>query len=172
MRDRFLGPECRVRDPRGQFAQLFTEAHKPEELYGCSRADQPWLPDLILTPHDSLAVVRKIRGARPVRWLPYRRLEGTHRAEGIIAAVGPGIRHGREIHAHIVDCAPTILSALGLRIPDDMEGRVLTEIFEKPPTVEREAAQGASLGSSTDEVYSDRELQQVTERLSDLGYLE
>ena len=186
LRDRLLGAECRVRDPNGEQVQLFTEVHKPEELYGCRREDQPWLPDLLLMPRPSLAVIRKIRGRRAVRWLPYRRVEGTHRPEGVFVASGPGIGaaggggltlpDGWE--AHIADCAPTILAALGLRVPGDMQGRVLTEIFRKPPTVEAETDLQSTVDradgrdAAEGEVYSDDELQKVTERLADLGYLE
>ncbi|MBU0718655.1 MAG: alkaline phosphatase family protein [Planctomycetes bacterium] len=171
LRTRFLGKECRVRDRSGQLIPLFSEVHKPEELYGCSREDHPWLPDLILTPRESLAVIRKIRGRRPVRWLSYRKLEGTHRPNGVFVATGPGIARKTDVAAHIVDCTPTILAALGLRIPDDMEGRVLTEVFERPPTVETEAA-AVGDRSSTEEAYSPADLREVTARLSDLGYLE
>ena len=172
LKQRFLGEECRVRAPNGESVRLFSEVHKPEELYHCTREQQPWLPDLLLIPRESLAVVRKIRGRSAVRWLPYRRIEGTHRPDGILVATGPGIASNIEVHAHIVDCAPTILALLGLRIPDDMEGRVITEIFESPPTIETEAAQVGEKDSDGGEGYSAEELQQVTERLSDLGYLE
>ena len=94
-------------------------------------------------------------------------------------ATGLGVRRApwdedrsRKLEAHIVDCAPTILSMLGLPIPDDMEGRVITEIFDSPPTIEREAAKAGEHASDGGEGYSPEELQQVTERLSELGYLE
>jgi len=172
LRDRLLGPQCRVTDPLGEQVQLFSAVHKPEELYGCSREAQPWLPDLILTPRDGLAVIRKIRGRRSVRWLPYRRIEGTHRPHGILIAGGPGVASGRKVSCHIVDCAPTLLALLGLRIPDDMEGRVVDEIFERPPTVETAAPTVSAPDVTQEEVYSSAELDQITERLSDLGYLE
>ena len=120
-----------------------------------------------------MAVIRKIRGRSPARWLRYGRIEGTHRPTGIFVAAGPGIAKGREVSCHIVDCAPTVLALLGLRIPEDMEGRVVDEIFERPPIVERETAPTAvSPSSDEQEVYSEVELDQITERLSDLGYLE
>jgi len=169
---RLLGDECRVRDPQGREIHLFSDVQKPEELYGCSRTDQPWLPDLILTPHESLAVVRKIRGRRVVRWLSYHRLEGTHRPDGVLMATGPGIARSANVHANIVDCAPTILAMLGLRVPDDMQGRVIQGLFERPPAIEYEAARVSAASADKEEVYSTHELQQVTERLSDLGYLE
>ena len=169
---RLLGDECRVRDPQGREIHLFSDVQKPEELYGCSRTDQPWLPDLILTPHESLAVVRKIRGRRVVRWLSYHRLEGTHRPDGVLMATGPGIARVENVRANILDCAPTILAMLGLPVPDDMQGRVIHELFEQQPTLEYTPAKVASCPASKEEVYSAHELQQVTERLSDLGYLE
>ncbi len=44
---RLLSEECSAKRPDGQTIGLFPEVHKPEELYGCSREDQPWMPDLI-----------------------------------------------------------------------------------------------------------------------------
>ncbi|RME38582.1 MAG: hypothetical protein D6788_07140 [Planctomycetota bacterium] len=174
LRRRFLGPECRVTDPAGRTVPLFTAVHKPEELYGCTREHRPWLPDLMLIPHEALAVVRKIRGHQPVRWLPYRRIEGTHRPEGILIAAGGGIARRGGIEAHIVDCAPTILAHLGIPVPEDMEGRVIDELFESPPAVQRAAVGGQASATSPppEEVYSEKDLQRITERLSDLGYLE
>jgi len=152
---------------------LFPEVHKPEELYRCSRQDQPWLPDLMLIPQESLAVARKIRAPRPVQWLPYRKIEGTHRPNGILASFGPGIAHRTGTRAHIVDCAPTILAMLGLPVPEDMQGRVLTELFDRPVKVKSASASVTSTRSDeTGDVYSEAELEKVTERLSDLGYLE
>jgi predicted AlkP superfamily phosphohydrolase/phosphomutase len=169
---RFLGDECRARDPQGNTIQLFAEVHRPEELYGCSRDKQPWLPDLLLVPYPSLAVVRKIRGQHSVRWLSYRRLEGTHRPDGILVATGPGIARTERLRAHIVDCAPTILAMLGLPIPDDMEGRVLLDVFETPPAIKTEKPGTTAQAIHADEVYSQAQLDRVTERLADLGYLE
>jgi len=173
---RFLGPECRTRAPDGEEFAMFTEVHKPEELYGVSRENQPWMPDLILTPRDGLAVVRRIRGRNPVQWLPYRRIEGTHRPDGILVAAGPHIAKVANVHAEIVDCAPTLLAMLGLRIPDDMQGRVVTELFDGPMTVETEAATSPGVtaqgSTATDEVYSQDDLDAVTDRLQELGYLE
>ena len=72
----------------------------------------------------------------------------------------------------IIDAAPTILAMLGLRIPDDMEGTAITELFDPPLTCEKEAAASADGQVSDDQVYSEEEQRLLTERLSDLGYLE
>jgi len=174
--ERFTGQECRATDPSGKSIPLFTEVHKPETLWNCSREKQPWLPDLILTPYDGLAVVRKIRGSKAINWLPFRKLEGTHRKDGIFVASGPGVSNVPRFASHIVDCAPTILALLGLPIPDDMEGDVMLDLFAKPPTILKERSkkvEPAPAQKNLDsEVFSDDDMKRVTERLADLGYLE
>jgi arylsulfatase A-like enzyme len=129
------------------------------------------MPDLLLVPHPGLAVVRKIRGGQPVRWHPERRRGGTHRVEGILVANGPVIRAGGKVEATMADIAPTLLAALGSRVPADMEGQVLLNLFETEPRVEYEEARAAKR-LEHDEVYSQAEKEALTRRLSDLGYLE
>lgn len=57
---------------------------------------------------------------------------GDHDENGIFIAAGPHIRKGLELpSAHIQDMAPTILYAMGLLVPDDMDGEVMLDVFEK-----------------------------------------
>lgn len=161
-----------VRDPQEQEVQPFEAVHKPEELYNCERDQYEWLPDLMLVPRPGLAVVRKVRGNRPVIWSSFRKLEGTHRMEGILLAAGEHIRHTNNLQAGIVDIAPTLLAALGLKIPSDMEGRVIAELFDRPPQIEFDAAAAVSAGSPQSDVYNEQEQAVLTRRLADLGYLE
>ncbi len=160
-----------TRDPQGRTIPLFPEVYKAEELYGCSREENPDLPDLLLSPNPGLAVVRRIRGRQPVRWLSEDRLEGTHRVEGILALAGPNVRRGERVEGNIVDVAPTVLAALGLRVPVDMQGRVLREAFMIEPTVEREPPVKKVVEEHA-EVYSEEDKRILEKRLSDLGYLE
>ena len=160
-----------TRDKRGRIIQIFPEVYRTEQLYGCSRAENPDLPDLLLEPRPGLAVVRKIRGYRPVRWCSEARLEGTHRVEGILALGGPNVRHGERLEANIVDITPTALAALGLRVPVDMEGRVLCEAFTSEPVIEREPPV-KKVAEERAEVYTEAERKVLEERLADLGYLE
>jgi predicted AlkP superfamily phosphohydrolase/phosphomutase len=56
---------------------------------------------------------------------------GTHRRDGILIAHGKPFRKGIEIEgARLIDMAPTILHLMGQAAPDDMDGRVLEELFE------------------------------------------
>jgi len=55
-----------------------------------------------------------------------------HELYGIFLAYGRGIKKGQKIEkAKIYDIAPTILHIFGLPIPNDVDGRVLMEIFEE-----------------------------------------
>lgn len=166
-----------VTNPAGKSIHLFPEVHRPEELYHCQRADRAWMPDLMLVPAEGLSAVRKIRGSSPVRWLPWRKIEGTHRLEGIFAARGPGIRAAKQSRANIIDVAPTLLAMLGLRVPQDMEGRVMTDLFDPPIRWEWDAEHSPRPASVAEPVhhqfeYSEDEQRLLTERLADLGYLE
>ena len=160
-----------ARDRHGNRFHVFPEVYKTEELYGCSRAEHPDLPDLLLSPQPGLAVVRKIRGGKPIRWCAQRRLEGTHRTEGIVALAGEGVRCGQTIEGNIIDITPTTLAALGLRVPVDMEGDVLHDAFVRELVVEREPPVEKTHEEHA-EVYSDEERRMLEKRLSELGYLE
>jgi predicted AlkP superfamily phosphohydrolase/phosphomutase/tetratricopeptide (TPR) repeat protein len=60
-----------------------------------------------------------------------------HRPFGIFVANGPGLRRDDVMFgASILDVAPTVLNLFGLPVGRDMDGRVLTTLFEAPPKVE------------------------------------
>jgi predicted AlkP superfamily phosphohydrolase/phosphomutase len=102
--------------------------------------------------------------------------EGMHRPEGIFLAWGPGIATGRLAGRPILaDLAPTILYALGLPVPDGLDGRVLTEVFTPEfvaarPIVTEPAAEVAARGEAGP-VYTAEEEALIQARLRGLGYL-
>src|SRR5262249_52496305 len=56
---------------------------------------------------------------------------GDHRLEGVLIAAGPAFRpNAAPRDAVLLDIAPTVLHLLGVPVPDDMDGRVLTELLE------------------------------------------
>jgi len=59
-------------------------------------------------------------------------LSGWHRLEGIFFAYGPDIKQSGDKLAglKIYDITPTVLHMFGLPVPDDIDGRVLSEIFK------------------------------------------
>jgi predicted AlkP superfamily phosphohydrolase/phosphomutase len=101
---------------------------------------------------------------------------GTHRLQGIIVGRAPVFAVGKEIqNAHLIDIAPTILHLLGAPVPADMDGRVLTEVFQPEFLARHPVRTGEASGTSgTDRPsgYTDEESAKVEERLQALGYVE
>jgi hypothetical protein len=67
------------------------------------------------------------------RWREYMNwpTSGGHRLEGVLVASGPGIRRGVPVAgAQIIDLMPTWLHCLGQDVPNELEGRVIVELFE------------------------------------------
>ncbi len=108
---------------------------------------------------DGKLVTRQIRGD-----------SGSHRLHGLLIAHGPGVRAGQAVdNARIIDLAPTILHVMGLPVPDDMDGRVLTELLsiDRPVEVEHVAKSGVD----AEQGLSAEESAEVEDRLRALGYL-
>ena len=104
--------------------------------------------------------------------MPSRRSRGTHRLEGIFIAQGPGIAAGKKIHAHIEDIAPTVLAGLGERVPKDMDGNVLSAIFDEPVEVHYEPPVERKIDEHDTAAMTQRQMEEVADRLGALGYLD
>jgi arylsulfatase A-like enzyme len=89
--------------------------------------------------------------------------------------MGPQIKRGTGLNnVSIVDLAPTILHALGVPIPQDMDGRPLVEAFATDDCQGRPrlSAVPASLAQEREAVsYTAEEARQVEQRLRQMGYL-
>ena len=109
---------------------------------------------------------------------------GDHRMEGIFIGTGPAFRTGAMPRdAELIDIAPTVLQILGIPVPDDMDGRVLTEVLDPATTTHEELsvhaavlATAATVGAHAtavddDSTYTDEENAIIQQRLADLGYL-
>jgi hypothetical protein len=92
---------------------------------------------LVISPHgiEPPTLPRRLSG-----WLEGSRLErGVHARgpDGLILAVGPGIRHGLPLgKASVLDLVPTLLYLQRLPIAMDMDGHVLTRLFERAFTAD------------------------------------
>jgi len=67
---------------------------------------------------------------------------GHHHPTGMVMIFGPGVRPGpirRELSN--LDLAPTILTLLGLGVPPDLTGRVITEALQHPTAVPGQGAE-------------------------------
>lgn len=97
-----------------------------------------------------------------------------HRNQGVLLAKGPGIKPDSQVYgSRLLDITPTILHAFGLPVGNDMEGRVLTELFQESlpiqtiPTWENPDGSSRNRGSLTEE-----ESQTLLEQFVALGYID
>jgi predicted AlkP superfamily phosphohydrolase/phosphomutase len=133
-------------------------------------------PDLTLTLRDhGFVSVRRgpsVLDARPG-------IVGTHHPRGVFVARGPRIRPGRLAEPlQMVDVMPTALYVADLAIPENVDGRVVTEMFEaddlrrhrvqitKMTSVDFEPAAAAAVATPGGEEAD------VLARMKALGYLE
>jgi predicted AlkP superfamily phosphohydrolase/phosphomutase len=126
---------------------------------------------LVVSDHGAGPAV----GADRVITKEYLHLSGSHRDVGILVAEGPGIRRGAEVRdASVYDVTPTILHYMGEPVGEDMDGRVLTELFEGTAAA-REIARVPSHDDPSDTPAGHVPSQfdeKALEHLRSLGYIE
>ena len=100
---------------------------------------------------------------------------GDHRMEGILVAAGPPFCPGTTPEqASLLDIAPTILHLLGVPVPDDTDGRVLSEILKPEFAAAATRADPVAVAvaeAPTASGYTEEEDAEIQRRLADLGYL-
>lgn len=166
-------------------ALVVESVFRGREVYQGHRLEQAadiivqWKDDVVISsivsPHTDPG---KATPGRRVCYVPgeeSRYISGYHRPHGVFMAVGENVRRNQELpEADILDLAPTILHTMGLPIPDDMDGRVLTEVFVDPGATAATlsvAASDESMPEDTEDTYSAEDQEKITERLKGLGYL-
>jgi predicted AlkP superfamily phosphohydrolase/phosphomutase len=164
------------RDPRTE-RKLIGQVQRREDVYHGPYLDRA--PDLILRPLDPSDIFFGLAdfGHRKTVDTVYR-YSGMHRDHGLLIMSGPGIgqAHGFQ-DAVIYDIAPTLLYAMDLAVPEDMDGRVLQEAFVEgyqqafPLRKTGEQAAGHDDIGSGESEYTEEGEKEILERLRGLGYL-
>lgn len=103
-------------------------------------------------------------------------LVGSHAMNGILIAAGPEIRAARLSGARIIDVAPTVLHLMNLPVPDDFDGRVLSDAIA-PEAIRARPIRSVPATESSRPEEQDRELSpeeadSIREQLRNLGYLD
>lgn len=171
-----------LRDPETG-DQIIEKVYRREELYSGPFIER--LPDLVVQVNDTPLVWKSSRTSlvkKAVRRLPKEELAkfettGGHRMNGILLLRGPGIKPGAVLkRACLFDIAPTVLYALGLPIPEDMDGRILREAFQPEWLAQRPIESMEMKVPEIDECpgydYSEEEADKIEELLRGLGYIE
>jgi len=163
--------------------RVVEKVHRREELYSGPFVKRA--PDLIVQWTDYAYHSRQRFGEREntlfvdAQTMPLSRLEmnGFHKLNGVFMAKGRGIKEDTGIEgARIMDIAPTILYICGVPIPDDMDGKVLTEIFteeyNKAKKLRFKSHSATAGGDGGEYSYTDDEEASIKDRLRGLGYIE
>ena len=163
-----------LRDPKTN-EKLVSRVHRKEDLYrGRQIAKAPDLVFLLQEGSYPANAQPKTNVFERANWATGY---GTHRTDGVFIACGKDICRGKKVErCHIVDLAPTILNLLGVPIPDDMDGRVLDEIFLQEFRRTNPAEYITMSGDEAEnwgekEVYSEEEAAAIEEKLRGLGYM-
>lgn len=161
-----------LKDP-GTGQPIMRSVHRREDIYWGERLSEA--PDLILIPEDMRYAVCGDYEF-PSNQVVERCFDrtGGHRMNGLLMLRGPGVKQGYRLQgAQIIDLAPTILAVMGVPIPSDMDGKVLTEAFADefwaghPPV----RAPVSSPKEGTAPGLSPEDEEAIKERLRGLGYL-
>jgi len=170
IRDEIIDKLKKLRDPEtGEL--VVDKVMKKEELYKGQYLERA--PDLFVfsrnSEYDAFALMAQ---NTEIFCDHFKGQSGNHRLHGIFAANGPSIRSGIQIEgAGIIDIAPTLLYLMGLPIPDDLDGKVLKDIFQPsflkkmPPRFEKARQMEKKKGKS------EGDEEEIKERLRELGYL-
>jgi predicted AlkP superfamily phosphohydrolase/phosphomutase len=176
LRDQIISDLSSVRDPETG-KKLVQKIIKKEEEYSGPHAGNA--PDVVVFyDHDYAG------GANPTGPLitplePYTLAEwsGLHRMNGTLIMQGRHVRQGVSIEdAVITDLAPTIIYLLGLPVPSDMDGHVLTQALDPAllttrPVELTERVRGERV-PEPDAYLDEQEAEQIKESLRGLGYIE
>lgn len=151
--------------------QIVEKIYRKEEIY--SNKNLPMAPDLVVVPREGYQISNFVGKNVLVDsweggWV------GTHEQNGIFIAYGPDIRKDAKVEgARIIDLAPTILHLMRLPVPDDMDGKVLRQVFEEDSDPARREVKYEDYQVTSGEIerkFVQRE-EEIKERLRKLGYL-
>lgn len=97
-----------------------------------------------------------------------------HRPQGVLLAKGPGIAPGAPVYGpRLLDITPTILNYLDLPVGQDMEGRVLSEIFAEPKTISTLPSwEKTGIPRSEPRSLSNQDIGELLEQFVALGYID
>lgn len=110
---------------------IFRNIYKKEEVFSGKYLDQ--IPDIIFLLDAKFKAIYTMSNKHFQKTVKTNYV-GTHdyARNGIFIAYGPDIKNAHRCEEfNILDLAPTILHMFDTSIPEDMDGRVLKEIFEE-----------------------------------------
>jgi predicted AlkP superfamily phosphohydrolase/phosphomutase len=191
IRDGIIARLLDLRDPQSG-EQVVESVYRREEVYWGHNVDQAADIVFIPTRMEYFGFGEYEFGSDEIIESMKRGISGTHRLNGLVMLWGNAVQAGTQIqNAQIFDLAPTILRVMGEPVPQDMDGRVLSEVLTPEYTREIPIAKtlsgeahpagsigtgdldsAASTGPSTEaQPLTDEDADLLAERLRRLGYV-
>jgi hypothetical protein len=99
---------------------------------------------------------------------------GDHNLNGILMLKGTNIKKGVTLNKECIDITPTVLYLLQTPIPQDIDGKILTDAFE-PEYVESNPVKYEEVVAGIEQfkyTLSKEENEDIKKRLKMLGYLQ
>ncbi len=165
---------AQLRDPNTN-RTVVNGVHRREDVYSGQYLDL--MPDILLEFEDRPYLVSdSTTASQSITPIGDGYVEGRHHPKGVFAAFGPHISAGLTLpELSIVDVAPTLLYALDLPVPANLDGQVVTQAFRAeylaghPIVYERSGPvlAGNRQGSS----YDKEEEEDMRRKLQGLGYI-
>jgi predicted AlkP superfamily phosphohydrolase/phosphomutase len=161
-----------LRDPRTA-DELNVEAYFSEDIYTGSHLEEA--PDIVFVIDEGRCEIdAKVGDSRLfAEGAPLTGWKGTHTKDGVFMARGPGIKPGFRVEkATILDVTPTILHIFGIPQQEDVDGRVLEEVFLEDAIPSKKRIQkDAHIEKDEISGLDEEEKALIEARLKKLGYI-
>lgn len=171
LRDELIERLQRMVDPETG-KRIIYRAQRREEVYQGKALELA--PDVVVTEADESYYLGFISTPNLLTMEETRWKSGYHRYDGVFIASGPDFEsQTSRDEASIVDLMPTILYLLGLAIPQDCDGQVLTDVVAQKFVDHHEVIynDADSYEDERDLAVDKDEEELLVDRLRSLGYL-
>ena len=149
--------------------------HKCDELFPSWKSYDIYRPDMLVEAEEGYSInVEFSDNVVSRHTLVNRSVTADHHADGVFIAYGGPIRT-KSMQADICDIMPTILYLAGVPVPEDVDGRVLTDIIDGGYLERNKVVFDRASGTGAEKEkqrLNDDEKEELKKRLKSLGYME
>ncbi len=171
LRDEIIGRLCALKEP-STGVTVIRKVDRREDIYQGRNLEKA--PDLMITEYGDAGYIglerlshREEDGRVFVKTAEVQ--QGVHRLDGFFMAHGKEIEKGTCLEdASLMDFLPTILCLLGIRIPEDVDGKMLGAVKGSAAAA---LFTGKEYAFERDHDVTKAEKEKMLKRLKDLGYL-
>jgi len=168
----------KIKDPHTG-KPLIKKVWEKTELYSGTKLEL--MPDIVINMGNFAygASSTFLFSSRNIFSEPKTFKSGDHTQNGILMVYGPDIANGKRVkNAQIYDIAPTILHIFNIPVPNDMDGKVLKEVFKensKPArrkiTFQEETKLNYEKRKPDEKHLEKKDEEKIKKRLKALGYI-